>query len=324
LAQDYVSLAPLINWRIMPRPLNWAEIFGRDAPMELELGCGNGERLVRRAVDEPELNLVGMDLNWGAIRRALRKIAVAGVDNVRLLMCRAEPGLRMLFGPGEISRAEALFPVPWPKDRHEPKRLLTNRFLRLANSRIRSDGGMLMVTDHKPYWFWAMDQSRGTGFASEVQTGKSARGTKYERKWQDQGQREFYELRLKKRSHIDYPVWEDAVLHSYFIKQLDPEAFPLTTIKGEPFIAFVSLLHDREQKRTMLRTVVEEDGFNQPFWLEFIKREQAWELRAAPGCPVVPTKGVLEALKQAAELASNGDYKMGKGIKTGYDAPVNL
>jgi tRNA (guanine-N7-)-methyltransferase len=320
LAQDYVSLSPLINWRVAARPLDWSKHFGRTAPLEAELGCGNGERLVRRAQKNPELNLVGIDPNWGAIRRALRKIAVAQINNVRLLMGRAGPAFQFLIKPQELSRAEALFPVPWPKERHEPKRLLTHQFLLLANSRLMDGGSLHMVTDHKEHWLWAMDQARDTGFAVEVISGQSGMGTKYERKWQDQGQQVFYELLLKKGRHIGHPVWEEPEVHSYFMKEIDLAAFPLTAFKGEPFIAFVDMVFDPLKQRAMLRTVVEEDGFNQPLWLEFIKRETGWELRAAPGCPLVPTKGVLSALKQAAELASGGKYKLGKGTEGPDDA----
>ena len=305
MAQEYVSLAPLINWRGQARPLDWAGCFGRQAPLEVDLGCGNGQRLVQRAMEHPELNLVGLDLNWGSIRRALHKVAVAGVSNVRLVQVRAQPGLKLLFTPGQISRADALFPMPWPADRDEPKRLLKRGFLRLANSRLCEGGSLRMVTDQREYWLWATEQAKGAGFRVQVRTRKAGLGTKYERKWHEQGQSLFYELNLSKREANPLPVWEDEVLRPYRISRMNPRAFPVQNFPGDIFIGFIDILFDEARGRAMLRCVVEEEGFNQPFWLEFVRRESDWEMRPAPNCPLVPTKGVQKAMELAARLAGD-------------------
>ena len=303
MALEYVSLAPLINWRGNPRPLNWTQHFGRRAPLELDLGCGNGQRLVERAQRHPELNLVGLDLNWGSIRRALRKIAVAGVANVRLLQVRAEPGLKLLFEPGQISGIEVLFPMPWPAERNADKRVMNQGLLRLANSRLQEGGGLSMVTDHRDYWLWAMEQAKGTGFSLQVRTRPAGLGTKYERKWQSRGQSLFYEMNLLKREAVDIPAWEDQDLRPYRIARMNPRLFPIQNIPGDPFIAFIDIIYDESRGRAMLRCVVEEDGLSQPFWLEFVRHDADWELRPAPNCPLVPTQGVLQAMEHAARLA---------------------
>jgi tRNA G46 methylase TrmB len=103
----YLSLRPLILWRQVARPLNWVALFGRDAPRELEIGCGNGDYLVARAREHPERDFVGIEIEWESVCRALRRVAQAGISNIRLLLGHAIPILAYAIAP-EIVRSHLL------------------------------------------------------------------------------------------------------------------------------------------------------------------------------------------------------------------------
>lgn len=299
MAKHYLSLDPLTPWRQAERPLDWESRFGRRAPLELEIGFGNGERLLRRALARPELNLVGLDISWPSARRALRKIALANLKNVLLVQADARPALRLLFRPRSIARADALFPCPWPAPGQGKRRLFSAGFLRLLNSRLVDGGCFRMVSDHKGFFEWVRAQTPGTGFAASGRARGPGLDTKYERKWLGRGQREFYELILTKERHIDLPAWEDVELRAYHLDDFHPERFECRDYFGEELISFKDLVFDPLKQRGLLHAVVVEGDFRQAFWLEFARRGQGWSLRPALGCGLVPTRGVLRSLELA-------------------------
>ena len=142
----YLSFKPFLPWRNVERPVDWRAQFGSQAPLEVEIGFGNGEFLVRRAQERPERHFVGIELEWASVQRALRRLAQAQATNVRLLLVDAHLALQRLFPPLALQRVYSLFPCPWPKERHAKHRLFSHTFLTLLNSRLQPDGEVLVVT----------------------------------------------------------------------------------------------------------------------------------------------------------------------------------
>ncbi len=305
MAKHYISLEPFLPWRQAERPVDWGARFGRAAPLELEIGFGNGERLVRRAREHPELNLVGLDISWPSARRCLRKIALAGLKNVLLVQADARVALRALFRQGSLRRVDSLFPCPWPADKHRGRRLFTAGFLRLLNSRLEVGGRFRMVTDHHRFFTWVRGQlGQGeSGFDASWRVRGPGLETKYERKWLGQGQRQFYEITLSKVRHLEVPDWEDEVLQAYHLESFDPEDFPCRDFPGPERVSFKNLVFDPQKRLGLLQTVVVEGDFQQAFWLEFRWQGAYWSLRPALGCGLVPTRGVRRALELAFRQA---------------------
>lgn len=303
MAKPYLSLKPLIGWRLMHHPLAWADLFGRTAPLEVEIGFGNGERLLRHAKAHPDTDFVGVDLSWPAVRRALRKIALAQTRNVLLVQASAEVALARLFSPGSLHSVEALFPCPWPGGRQEKRRLFGQRFLTVLNNRLGDGARFHMVTDHPKFFAWVRGQIPDEGY--KVETGIRGPGlkTKYERKWRGQGQNEFFELWLTKTQTLAVPPLEDSVLEPLRLKSFDQAAVQNRDFNEEAFISFKELIYDQEKRTGLLHTVVNEDDFLQAFWLQFSAHGSEWLLRPGLGCGLVPTRGIRRALELAARLA---------------------
>ncbi len=80
-----LSLNSLIPWRQVKRPIEWTKRFGRTAPIDVEIGFGNGEYLVRHASNHPQRDFIGIELEWASLHRCLRKIAQSDVTNIRLM-----------------------------------------------------------------------------------------------------------------------------------------------------------------------------------------------------------------------------------------------
>lgn len=292
----YLSLNSLILWRQVTRPIEWTKRFGRTAPIEVEIGFGNGEYLVRHALDHPQRDFIGLELEWASIQRCLRKIARANVTNIRLMQVRAQIAFDRLFCPGMIDRVYALFPCPWPKQRHIKHRLFSHAFLNLINSRLVRQGELQIVTDDEAYGSWVAQQSHDTGFVFRRHAVAATFSTKYERKWQAKGQQFFYELSLAKQGATSIPLREDKALQVHRVQTFDPEQFHPADQQGEITIRFKDLVYDHQQMRAMQWVYICEDNLGQDVWIDIVQSGDGWLIRPARGCAFIPTEGLQQAL----------------------------
>ncbi|NOZ29345.1 MAG: tRNA (guanosine(46)-N7)-methyltransferase TrmB [Chloroflexi bacterium] len=307
MRRRYLSLEPFIPWRQSERPIDWRQRFGREAPLIVEIGFGNGAYLVQQALAHPDRDFVGIEMEWPSVQRGLRRIAQAGVSNVRIIQVDARVAFERLFTQRSVQHVYSLFPCPWRKEKHVKHRLFGHGFLRLLNSRLVDGGDVQVVTDYRPYVDWILEQVPDTGFGVRVEEVPPRFGTKYERKWSEQGQRRFYELSLSKQAHIDIPVKEDISLRTYRIDRFDPDRFQPAEARGEITVVFKSFLYDPKRQTGMVHVIAAEEGLTQSFWIEIVPREGAWVIRPAPGCGFVPTAAVQRALDLVYEAARGGE-----------------
>jgi tRNA (guanine-N7-)-methyltransferase len=277
-------------------PVEWPKKFGRSAELEVEIGFGLGDFLVQQAQTHPEKDFLGIELGWVYVRRTLRKIALAGVQNVRVIQADVRVALERGFSENSLRSACSLFPCPWPKKRHVKFRLFSHAFLKLINSRISDDGEVLVVTDSRPYFEWILSQLSGTGFEARSKMVSPSFFTKYEQKWVALGQEKFYELRLAKHRHIEIPLKEDMNLITYRVDNFEPERFDPPESQGQIMVAFKETLYDPKQQKGMVRSVVREDNLVQDFWIEIVRKKKLWHIRPAKGCSIIPTAGIQRSL----------------------------
>jgi tRNA (guanine-N7-)-methyltransferase len=303
LRKAYLSLDPLISLGQADHPIPWAECFGRTAQIEVEIGFGLGEFLVRRASEHPERDFVGIETGWPMVRRTLRKIALARLTNVRVLQADARVAIEWYFPERAIRRATALFPCPWPKERHFRHRLFSNGFLSVLNTRMVDQGKVLVVTDDELYSRSVVVAAAEAGFEASWQEGSPRYMTKYERKWRALGQERFYEVRLTKCRHLTLSLGEEVPLISRFVTHLDAESFVPVGCRGDLTVEFKELLYDPRRQKGMIRCVVGEGRLLQNFWIEIVREPERWCIRLARGCTIIPTRGVQRALDLVQESA---------------------
>ena len=299
-----IIFKPLILWLKAERPINWQQRFGNEKILEVEIGFGYGEFLVRLAQTHPERNFVGLELKWASIQKALRNIAQANVTNVHVIQADARVAFDRLFSPQSLHRIYSLFPDPWPKKRHVKKRLFSHAFLKLLNSRLVGGGEARIITDYQPYSNWILEQVSGTGFEAFDKSIPPQYGTKYESKWHERGQKEFYELQLLKQEYVEIPLKEDTPLKSYHIEHFDPDRFQPSNERGDIVVEFKEFLYDSKRQKGMMLVLVAEESLTQNFWIEIGQEQELWHIRPAKGCGVVPTVGVQRALDVVREATS--------------------
>lgn len=303
MRKSYPTLDSFVHWRESLRPIVWADEFMRAAPLEVEIGYGNGEYLIRRAAEHPDRNFIGIELYWESIKRAMRRIKREGIENVRLLLGDANELLPRVFEPETIDHVYSLFPCPWPKGRHEHHRLFTRECLQVVNSRLRPAAAMRIVTDHAEFRDWVLTQTGETGFDVACTETPAGFETKYERKWIQGGQQIFYEINMTKAMAIHRPLTEDYPMKTYRLDDFNAAAFAPEGCTGNVVVEFKEWMFDPEREKVMIRAFVGEPDMKQNVWIEIAKKDGVWVLRPAIGGGAIPTRGLQVALDRVRDAA---------------------
>jgi len=132
-------------------PLDFAAVFGRDAPRTLEIGFGNGESLVALAAAHPERDHLGIEVHRPGVGHLMLRTEELGLTNVRAVCRDAVEVLQQCIPPGSLDEVLLYFPDPWPKKRHHKRRIVQPEFVALVASRLREGGVFRMATDWQPY-----------------------------------------------------------------------------------------------------------------------------------------------------------------------------
>jgi tRNA (guanine-N7-)-methyltransferase len=133
-------------------PLDLQSLFPRQAPLELDLGCGDGSFLVEWAAQHPDRNFLGVERLMGRVRKTCKRAVRAGLTNVRLLRLESHYLVRYLLPKQSVSRIHVMFPDPWPKRKHQGKRLIQTEFLDAVHDVLTPDGELRLSTDDQPYY----------------------------------------------------------------------------------------------------------------------------------------------------------------------------
>src|SRR5919204_482477 len=113
--------------------LDLEAIFGRKAPLVLDLGCGNGRFLIGSAVWRPEHDHLGIDVLPVVIRYATRRANQRGLANLRFAVCDGQRLLERYVEPGSVREIHCYHPQPYYDSAQVPKRLITPEFLVLVH-----------------------------------------------------------------------------------------------------------------------------------------------------------------------------------------------
>ncbi len=298
-----ISLNPLILPTHSEFPLDWYQHFGRKAPIDVEIGFGCGEVLVRLAQEHPERNFVGIEQHWERIYKTLKTITKINeatpnkIKNIKILRMDARVAFERVFAGESIDHIYSLFPCPWPKKGHIKHRLFSQDFLQLLNSRLKQGQDVKIVTDFHPYFEWIQEHIQQTGFQVQADITKTQYDTKFERKWKEEGQEEFYELRLVKQEHKDISLKEGTPLKSYKLDNFDSSRFSMENETGEVSVVFKDMIFDPERQKAMVLVIVAEPDMTQHLWVVIMKKQGTWRICRADGQNFFPTPGIARALE---------------------------
>ena len=183
-------------------PLDLPAIYGRNGPLEVDLGCADGSLLAALAAKNPERNYLGVERLLGRVRTACRKIERAGLTNARIIRFEISYAVERLLPVNSVAAFYVMFPDPWPKRRHAPRRLVTTSFLPSLHRALQPEGTVQIATDDSEY-FRQITQvvAQSPGFSVIDGAPSPAATSKFEKRFEQAGVA-IYRLALRKVSPV--------------------------------------------------------------------------------------------------------------------------
>ena len=136
---------------------HWAEIFGNNNPVYLEIGCGKGKFILTRAQRNPDANYIAVEGQENVILRAMEKAEAAGLANLRLFNDFVND-LNDYFEKGELAGVYLNFSDPWPKARHDKRRLTYHKRLENYFQVMGEDGFVEFKTDNEGLFEFTLEE----------------------------------------------------------------------------------------------------------------------------------------------------------------------
>jgi len=126
-------------------------LFGREAPLEVEIGAGRGDFIIGRAAAMPERNFLAAELSLPLVQLLAGRAVHAGLRNLRIVRMDARPLVNLFLPCGCVSAYHVYFPDPWPKARHAKHRLFTPWFVANLRRTMSAGAALYVATDVRDY-----------------------------------------------------------------------------------------------------------------------------------------------------------------------------
>ncbi len=131
--------------------LDMQQVFGRQAPLVLEIGFGMGQSLVEQAKANPDMDFIGIEVHTPGVGACLKSAIEAGVDNIRIFHEDAIKVLQQCIPDGSLARMQLFFPDPWHKKKHHKRRIVQPQFAETIRQKLQQGGIFHMATDWENY-----------------------------------------------------------------------------------------------------------------------------------------------------------------------------
>ena len=145
------ELWPALGIANSDEALDLASVFGREAPVTLEIGFGNGESLVALATAHSDRNYLGLEVHPPGVGHLLLRCEAGKLGNVRAICDDAVQILQRRLSDASLDEVLLYFPDPWPKKRHHKRRIVQPAFVELVARKLKPGGVLRMATDWQPY-----------------------------------------------------------------------------------------------------------------------------------------------------------------------------
>lgn len=132
-------------------PIDYPAVFGRRAPVVLEIGCGMGDTTVKIAATRPDTDFIGIEVHGPGVGNLCKLIDEQQLGNLRVMQHDATEVVRDMIAPDSLAGVHVYFPDPWPKKRHHKRRILQPAFVHELASRLAPGGYLHCATDWQEY-----------------------------------------------------------------------------------------------------------------------------------------------------------------------------
>ncbi len=150
-AKAFEDLGPRFIVPYAPAPLDALSVFGRSAPLVLEIGFGMGEATAHIARMRPQDNFLCCEVHEPGVGALLKRIGEQGQTNIRILQHDAVEVIDHMLPPGSLDGVHIFFPDPWHKKKHNKRRLIQPPLVAKLAARLKPGGYIHCATDWQPY-----------------------------------------------------------------------------------------------------------------------------------------------------------------------------
>lgn len=147
----------------------WSEVFGNNNPIRIEIGMGKGKFITELALQNPEINYIGIEKYSSVLIRAIEKRKELELNNLIYIRMDAVE-ICEAFENGEVDRIYLNFSDPWPKDRHAKRRLTSRQFFARYDEILKPDGIVEFKTDNRGLFDFSLEEIPETAFKIDEYT----------------------------------------------------------------------------------------------------------------------------------------------------------
>lgn len=168
-ADEAIADSPHCIQEPMAEKGRWHLIFGNENPIHIEIGMGKGQFIMKLAKEHPDINYIGIERYSSVLLRALQKMEIEPLPNIRFL-CMDASIITEVFDKEEVAKIYLNFSDPWPKERHAKRRLTSRQFFERYDKILAGSGVVEFKTDNDDLFAFSMEEVAEAGWTLDAHT----------------------------------------------------------------------------------------------------------------------------------------------------------
>ena len=168
-ADEAIADSPHCIQEPMAEKGRWHLIFGNENPIHIEIGMGKGQFIMKLAKEHPDINYIGIERYSSVLLRALQKMEIEPLPNIRFL-CMDASIITEVFDKEEVAKIYLNFSDPWPKERHAKRRLTSRQFFERYDKILAGNGVVEFKTDNDNLFAFSMEEVAEAGWTLDAHT----------------------------------------------------------------------------------------------------------------------------------------------------------
>ena len=168
-ADEAIADSPHCIQEPMAEKGRWHLIFGNENPIHIEIGMGKGQFIMKLAKEHPDINYIGIERYSSVLLRALQKMEIEPLPNIRFL-CMDASIITEVFDKEEVAKLYLHFSDPWPKERHAKRRLTSRQFFERYDKILAGNGVVEFKTDNDDLFAFSMEEVAEAGWTLDAHT----------------------------------------------------------------------------------------------------------------------------------------------------------
>ena len=168
-ADEAIADSPHCIQEPMAEKGRWHLIFGNENPIHIEIGMGKGQFIMKLAKEHPDINYIGIERYSSVLLRALQKMEIEPLPNIRFL-CMDASIITEVFDKEEVAKIYLNFSDPWPKERHAKRRLTSRQFFERYDKILARNGVVEFKTDNDDLFAFSMEEVAEAGWTLDAHT----------------------------------------------------------------------------------------------------------------------------------------------------------